>query len=553
MLDAVVDQPIPRRGLADETTVLRALLERSETGLIALDGAFRVVVLNAAARKLLGIPADVGEGSSLPAAAKRGTALPPGKLADLTLWLHGDLAMPLSLPIGAESKLLIAATPGVDGHLLLSLKRASPATAPADRRDPLTGLSDRAWFKDRFAAALQEPGGKPALLLIDLDRFKAVNDSLGHPVGDALLQLVAKRLTGALRNADVISRLSGDEFAIVMKRPRDPEAVGRRLVALLSRPYQIEGTTVSIGASVGIALAPDHGTDPVAMIGAADVALYAAKNSGRGNARLFDAELEQRTRERHQIAEALREAIPLKQFDLHFQPQMVLETGELSGFEAFLRWQHPVLGALLPLSFLPVAETTGLIWPIGEWVLQRACEEAMRWPSSLSVSVNVSARQLTDRHRLPRLIKSVLLRTGLAPHRLEIEVQESALTAHPETETVLRAVVALGVRVSLDDFGTGYSSLSHLRQFPLHKLKIDGSFVLALGTSEEATNVVRAVAALGRTLGVVTIAENVETAEQQDQVQQDGCNSIQGYLLSYPVPAAEVAGVIATMSTSEAA
>ena len=555
MLDALAERPQTDPRVQVEDALARALLMHAETGLIALDRHRRIVLANVAAQEMLGATTPLVESltespTSLAARVKQGQRFASGAVVDLQSWLDAGLTGPLFLPLEAETKLSITASLGPHGHHLLVLKQIARATPPPSRRDQLTGLSDRDWFTERLTAGLAATGGKPALLLIDLDRFKAVNDSLGHPVGDALLKLVAKRLTSALRNADVISRLSGDEFAIVMKRPRDPEAVGRRLVALLSRPYLIEGTTVSIGACVGIALGPDHGTDLTTLISAADVALYAAKNGGRGAARLFDAELAATTRARHRMAEALRRAIPEKQFDLHFQPQMILETGELSGFEAFLRWDHPELGPVLPPAFLSIAETTGLIWPIGEWVMQRACEAAMRWPAHLSVSVNVSARQLTDRQRLPRLIKSVLLRTGLPPHRLEIEVPESALTAHPETLPILSTIHAMGVRVSLDDFGTGYSSLSHLRQFPLHKLKIDQSFVQALGRSEEATNVVRAVAALGRTLGIVTIAEGVETLDQRHRVQRDGCKAIQGYLLSRPVPAHEIDSVILALSTS---
>lgn len=545
MLDALTD--LPGSGQSNERENLAAaLLMRSETGLIALDSDQRIVLANHAACRLLGLEEGIG-GQMLAATLPRASLLRKKAVAEALRWLEDGAAVPLFLPLDAETKLSIVPAAGPGGHTLLSIARARRAAAPSNRRDPLTGLSDRLWFIERLTALLAEPQSSPALLMLDLDRFKAVNDSLGHQVGDSLLQLVAKRLTGALRDADVICRLSGDEFAVVMKRPSDPEAVGRRLVALLSRPYLIEGSTVTIGASIGIALAPDHGTDAAGLIRSADIAMYAAKNGGRRNARVFDAHLDATSRQRQLLAEALRKAVSLRQFELHFQPQLVLDTGELSGFEAFLRWRHPELGSMAPQDFLPVAEDTGLIWPIAEWVLHEACEAAITWPAHLSVSVNVSAKQLIDRHRLARLIKTVLLRTGLAPHRLEIEVPEKAVTQQPEVVTVLTAIAALGVRVSLDDFGTGYSSLRHLRQFPLHKLKIDQSFVHALGHSAEATNVVRAIAALGRSLGITTIAEGVETPDQRRQVEQDGCEAIQGYLLSRPVPAAEVGALIAAL------
>ena len=548
MLDAVSNQPDCSPGMGQEE-LAQALLSRSDTGLIALDKTGNVVVANPAALKLLGLTGPVA-GKHLETLLRHGSALTAAAAADAGQWLAGPAATPLFLPVGAETKLSIVAAAGPQGHRLLSLKHGARAMPPPSRKDALTGLSDRTWFGEQLTAQMATPNAKQALLLIDLDRFKGVNDSLGHPAGDALLRLVAKRLTGALRDADVISRLSGDEFAVLMKRPTRPELVGRRLVALLSRPYLIEGAVVSVGASIGLALAPDHGGDPATLIRAADVALYAAKQSGRGGARVFDSALDATSRHRQRVVEALRTAIPLGQFALHFQPQVVLESGELTGFEALLRWDHPELGSLLPGSFLPIAEDTGLIWPIGEWVLRQACEQAITWPPHLSVSVNMSARQLMDRQRLPRMIKSVLLRTGLAPHRLEVEVTESALAQQAEALTVLDAVHALGVRVSLDNFGTGYSSINHLHRIPLHKLKIDHSFIHALGETDAATNVVRAIAALGKTLGIVTIAEGVETVDQANRVRRGGCTEMQGHVLSRPVPAEQVADIINSLQAS---
>lgn len=547
MLDMLAEKSGHSDPFSGELAV--ALLMRSETGLIALDDDRRVVLINPAARQLLGL-VDPVEGQTLAASLQRRSSLGADAVAAAAQWLEGQLMDTLFLPLDAESKLSVVPSSGPGGHRLLALKRTNRAAAPVNRRDPLTGLADRAWFMERLTAAMAAPGGSPALLVLDLDRFKAVNDSLGQSVGDALLQLVAKRLTSAVRDADVICRLSGDEFAIVMNRPSDPEAVGRRLVALLSRAYLIEDTTVPVGVSVGVALAPEHGKDAGALIRAAEIALYAAKNGGRGDARVFDAELDATSRRRATIVDALRRAIPLNQLRLIFQPQIVLETGGLAGFEAFLRWEHPQLGTMRPSAFLTIAEESGMVWTIGEWVLRQACEQAITWPMHLCVSVNVSARQLTDQHRLPRMIKTVLLQTGLAPNRLEIEVPESALTQQPEALPILKAIHAMGVRVSLDDFGTGTSSLSDLRQFPLHRLKIDHSFVQALGQSEEATNVVRAIAALGRTLGIATIAEGVETLDQQHRVEQDGCKAIQGNVLSRPVPANEVAEIIARLLAS---
>ena len=547
MLDVLAGIDGSHAGPEARGSLAAALLARSATGLIALDGERRVAIVNEAALGLLGA-APGSDGEPIEWLVGRASALAPSAAQIFAAWARSDGGAELCLKLRDGRRLAVGAADGPGGHRLLSLMVESLAAVPMGRRDPLTGLADRTWFMDRLAGMMAEPGVNPAVLMIDLDRFKAVNDGLGHAVGDCVLKLVAKRLGSALRDADVICRFAGDEFAAVMARPSDPGAVGRRLVSLLSRPYLIEGAIASIGACVGIALAPEHGQDGAAVIRAADVALYAAKQGGRGAARLFNADLDDFARKRHSMAEALRRAVPLRQLELHFQPQMALGTRELTGFEAFVRWRHPEHGLLLPESFIPLAEETGLIWPIGEWVLRTACEEALNWPSHLAVAVNVSPRQMLDRHRLARAIKSVLLRTALAPNRLEIEVPESALVREAETLPVLKAVRQLGVRVSLDDFGTGYASLSQLRRFPLDKLKIDQSFVHDLGSSDEATAVVRAIAALGRSLGITTIAEGVETEDQRDRVRLDGCTEIQGHFLSKPVPACEIPGVIAALS-----
>jgi diguanylate cyclase (GGDEF)-like protein len=456
----------------------------------------------------------------------------------------GDYLASIALDNGRMLNVTVSEVAG--GHRLATL-HVEDAGVPIERIDGLTGLSDRQWFRERLAALLEapDPADEVAVLMIDLDRFKAVNDSHGHPVGDALLQVVAQRLRSAVRDGDVVSRLGGDEFAVALPAAVAAEALGARLVDLLSRPYLVEGHVAIIGASVGIAIGPRDGANAAALVRAADLALYQAKEDGRQVVRVFNQEMDSRARARHVLLDDLRRALALQQFELHYQPQTNLTSRGLVGFEALIRWRHPEHGLVPPDRFIPLAEEMGLIVPIGEWVLRTACREAMSWPGELTVAVNVSAKQLADRDRLPRIVRATLDATGLPARRLEVEITESALVRHEkEALHVLHALRAMGVRVSMDDFGTGYSSLSQLRSFPFDKLKIDRSFVRDLSGSDEAIAVVRAIAALGASLGMTTTAEGVETAEQEAMIRADGCTDMQGYLVSRPVPAGDVARLI---------
>ena len=421
-----------------------------------------------------------------------------------------------------------------------------PARSAADA---LTGLADRRQFRERLAAALAtSPGGAgegPGVLLIDLDRFKAVNDALGHPVGDALLQSAGRRLRSALRPGDVAARLGGDEFAVLLGRPRDGAggreavaAVAARLVELLARPYVVRGQVAIIGASIGVALAPEDGTDPDTLLSRADLALYQSKGQGRGRYSFFAPELQARAEARRALELGLRAALPRGEFALHYQPQLDLGTRRLSGFEALLRWQRPGIGLVPPNDFIPLAEEIGLIGGIGAWVLRTATAEAARWPAPLSVAVNVAPQQFQD-GRLVGNVRDTLAAAGLPGERLELEITESALLEDGGWGTMgqLQALKTMGVRISLDDFGTGYSSLSQLRSFPFDRVKIDRSF------ADDAA-VVRAVAALGASLGMRTTAEGVETAAQLERIRAEGCTEAQGYLLGRPVPASELPEVI---------
>ena len=433
-------------------------------------------------------------------------------------------------------------------HACTGRRRAGPAAAgKGEQGDALASLADLAGFSAALTAALEE--GTPAVLLVSLARFKAVNDSYGRTVGEALLRIVAQRLRSAVREEDVVGRLGGEEFAVLLRHGAGAEGLGARIVDLLGRPYLVQGRQASIGANVGIALGPRDGADAAALIQSADLALLEAARAGRRGVRLFQPALSERARLRMRLEADLRRAIALRQFELHFQPQVRLADARLTSFEALLRWRHPVHGLIPPSDFIPLAEETGFIVPLGEWVLRAACLQAATWPGEISVAVNVSTLQLEDGDRLQHAVVGALSAAGLPAGRLEIEITESALALNEgDALKVLHALRATGVKVSMDDFGTGYSSLSQLRSFPFDKLKLDRSFVRNLSDSAESRAVVRAIAALGTSLGMTTTAEGVETPEQAGAVRAKGYTYMQGYLVSRPVPAGEMAALITRLN-----
>jgi diguanylate cyclase (GGDEF)-like protein/PAS domain S-box-containing protein len=411
--------------------------------------------------------------------------------------------------------------------------------------DALTGLANRVRLRERLEQALSgAEGGRPcAVLCVDLDRFKDVNDTLGHPIGDRLLQAAAQRLCNFLPRVDILARLGGDEFAIVQSstaQPTDAMLLGERLIRDLSAPYGIDGHRIIIGASVGIACAPQDGTDPDLLLRNADLALYAAKADGRGCLRAFAQHMDSAAQRRRMLEVELRRALAESQFALVYQPVASVPTRRITGVEALLRWQHPERGCIAPCDFIPVAEETGLIVPIGEWVLHRACAEAASWPEPLRIAVNLSAIQL--RHAsLFETVRSALRMSGLAPERLELEITESALVADwDSTVAVLDRIKQLGVNVSMDDFGTGYSSLSYLRRFRFDKVKIDQFFVRELSSGGSSRAIVRAIVELCRALGIGTTAEGVETEEQLAVLGAEHCAEAQGYLLGRPIPSHEL-------------
>jgi diguanylate cyclase (GGDEF)-like protein len=405
--------------------------------------------------------------------------------------------------------------------------------------DAVTGLSNRHHFRLMLDEALTRLSGHPfAILCLDLDRFKTVNDALGHDVGDLLLTLVGQRLAAVSRAGDLVARLGGDEFAMILLDVADRHEVQRiadRVLATLCTSVDIEGLTVPMGVSVGIALAPMDGDQPEQLLKNADLALYGAKAGGRGRACFYDAGMSAGVVRRLQLERALRSAITLDQLSVVYQPQVDLASRAVTGFEALVRWKHPELGDVRPDEFIAVAEDAGLINEIGAWVLEQACLVASTWPEHLSVAVNLSAVQVMTQD-LPLLVGRVLAATGLLAKRLEVEITESVLLNETEaTLAQLHGLNRLGVRIALDDFGTGYSSMAYLRRFPFDKLKIDRCFVKALTTESDARVIVHAIIDMAAGLHMKTLAEGVEREAEMVALLEEGCAEVQGYLVSRPL------------------
>ncbi len=412
------------------------------------------------------------------------------------------------------------------------------------RHDALTGLPNRLAFQDSLkqAVAMAGRGQISAALCLDLDRFKAVNDTFGHPTGDLLLCGVADRLAACVRDGDVVCRIGGDEFVVLLvglDGGDQAEIVALRIVQALSEPFDLAGKTVGVGCSIGIAIMPQHTTSGVALLKHADTALYLAKSEGKGTWRFFEPEMDVHVQERQALEHDLREAVRDEAFDVAYQPQYTLATGRLCGFEALLRWHHPARGAIGPASFIPVAEETGQIVPLGAWVLRHACAEATNWPDHVKLAVNLSGVQFRDAS-LVRTVQRTLEETGFPARRLELEITETMLLTNSASNlAILRELHEMGIGIAMDDFGTGYSSLNYLRSFPFDTLKIDQSFVRDLPEQAESRAIVRAVIALGNSLGMKTTAEGVETAEQLTFLRGEGCDDAQGYLLGKPIRAAQ--------------
>jgi diguanylate cyclase (GGDEF)-like protein/PAS domain S-box-containing protein len=418
------------------------------------------------------------------------------------------------------------------------------------RHDALTDLPNRSLLWERLEQSIERVGSGEALAVIclDLDRFKEVNDTLGHAVGDAVLKIVAERLRGCVRSTDTIARLGGDEFAVLQNgapQPVGATSLATRIIEALSEPYRVDDHQIMVGASVGIALSPDDSVGAGQLLQSADMALYSAKHEGRSTYRFFEQGMDARMRARRALETELRNALPNGEFELYYQPVVNLAHNHVSGFEALLRWNHPQRGLISPAEFIPLAEETGLVNAIGEWVLRQACAEAVKWAGDLKIAVNLSPCQFRGKN-LVDAVFSAIAASGLAAHRLELDITESVLLTDADaTMGILRQLQAIGVRIALDDFGTGYSSLSHLRSFPFDKIKIDRSFVNGLThDNRESLAIVRAVSQMGASLGMCTTAEGVETESQLDALRAEGCTEVQGYFFSAARPAHEIAKLL---------
>ena len=424
--------------------------------------------------------------------------------------------------------------------------------------DALTDLPNRVSFYERMETVLSRKRRSEtiAVLSLDLDRFKNVNDTLGHPIGDLLLKAAADRMRSCVRSEDLVARLGGDEFAIVQgssTQSSDVSALATRLIDVVGAPYDLDGHQVIVGASIGIAIAPTDGNKPDVLMKSADLALYRAKADGGGDYRFFEVGMDARMQARRALEFDLRKAIVNGEFELYYQPIIDVKTERITSCEALLRWHHPERGMISPVEFIPVAESTGLIVPLGEWVLRQACTQAVRWPKHVTMAVNLSPAQFKSRNLLPTVI-GALAASGLPANRLELEITELVLLQDNDGAfAILRQFRDLGIRIAMDDFGTGYSSLGYLRSFPFDKIKIDQSFIRDLSTKEGSVAIIRAVVGLSSSLGITTTAEGVETKEQLARLTLEGCNEVQGFLFSPPRPAAELQRLFGELAPRSAA
>ena len=425
--------------------------------------------------------------------------------------------------------------------------------------DDLTGLPNRVMFKHRLEQAITEGvrrGTLMALLLLDMDRFKAINDTLGHAVGDGLLKILGGRLSSGVRDCDTVSRLAGDEFALILPdltHAEDAARVVKKILGALAPPFHVGTHELFMSASIGIALCPMDGDNVDTLLRNVDIAMYHAKEHGRNTFQFYATEMNTKAFERLSLENALRYALERNELSLHYQPQPDLRTGKITAVEALLRWQHPALGMISPLQFIPIAEETGMITPIGEWVLRTACAQNKAWQAlglpALRVAVNLSARQLHQSNFI-HVIEQVLHDTGLAPCYLELELTESMLMHNTENAiAMLAALDAMGIDISVDDFGTGYSSLAYLKRLPIKALKIDKSFVSDIPGDLDDAAIASSIIVMAHNLGIRVIAEGIETQEQKNFLMTHACDAMQGYLFSHPVVASKIPPLLVSAAT----
>ena len=556
--NAILEQS---RELARINMQFDAALSNMAQGLCMFDGEKRLVVWNERYAKLYQMPPDllkVGAPHEAIIADRVSRGLLKGetstrqKLAKLDR-LPKDTASSRVDEFADGRFILVTRQPMADGGWLAThedvteRRRAEAEIVHLARHDPLTGLANRAEFNARLEGAcrrLKRSGGTVTVMMVDLDKFKSVNDTFGHPAGDRLLVEVGRRLRSTARETDLVARLGGDEFAVIKEGGADPHegaiALALRIIDAISRPFDLSGQAASIGASIGIVLGPEHETDPEGLLKRADLALYDAKSNGRNDYRFFRNELLEVARSQRTAESELREAIEREDFELYYQPVVDAKTRTLCGVEALVRWRHPTKGLISPDKFVPLAETTGLIGPLGEWILRRACADAAAWPAHIKLAVNISAVQFKKGNLFEVMLRA-LMETGFAPERLELEITETSLLENQEAHlTTIRQLKNLGISMALDDFGTGYSSVNYLANFPFDKIKIDKSFTQGVLSRRDCKAVVASTLALAQGLGTVTTAEGVETEEQLEYLCAAGVDLVQGYLFGRPAPISQL-------------
>ena len=547
---------------------LDAALNNMGHGLCMFDPGHRLATFNQRFLDIFGIPLGrIAAGMSLAEVldvARAADKDPEGALAAQRNLMADPASGPVITTLANDRIISIVHRPAADGGFVATFediterRLAEQRVAHLAHYDALTDLPNRVTFYERMEAALGHlhRGETLAVISLDLDHFKSVNDTLGHPIGDQLLQAAAGRMRSCVRGDDIVARLGGDEFAIVqtaVATPADTTALASRLIETVGGSYDIDGRQLVVGASIGIAIAPSDGREPDVLMKNADLALYRAKADGGGAYRFFEAGMDARMQTRRAIELDLRKAALKSEFDVFYQPIIDLRTGRITTCEALIRWRHPERGMVPPAEFIPIAEETGLIVPIGEWVLRHACAEAATWPGNVTLSVNLSPAQFKSRDLVP-VIVSALATSGLPPKRLELEITELVLLQESEGAfAVLHKLRKLGIKIAMDDFGTGYSSLGYLRSFPFDKIKIDQSFIRDLPKKEESLAIVRAVVGMSSSLGITTTAEGVETKAELDTLTAEGCDEFQGYIFSQARPAVELKQLLAGPAPGAAA